>query len=183
MIVAISGVGGTGKTSASKELIRLLKGYRLVLLNALASRTKAYIGYDEKRKSKIVDMRKLKSEVKELEKRQGKIVIEGLFAHEFDADMVIVLRCRPDVLKRRLRKKYKWHTKIAENAEAEMMGIITAEALAKHGRRNVFEIDTTKRSPKQTAQAIRATIEKRPKAHMAGKIDWMEGRSVRRFLS
>lgn len=183
MIVAISGTGGTGKTAAAKETVKILNAktkasekYKLVALNALASRKKAYKGYDKERKSKIVDVRKLKAEVSKLAKSHKNIVIEGLFAHEFEADIVIVLRCEPKALERRLKKKYSWPTKITENVEAEMMGMITEEALPLCRPGTLFEIDTTKKTAAQTARTIERIVGGEEKArfeHAAGKINWL----------
>jgi len=185
VLVAISGTGGTGKTAVAKALVKLLDGYKLIELNKLAKRIKACKRYDAARKTNIVDMRKLKAEVKKLKKEHKSLIIEGLFAHEFDADLVIILRCRPDVLRRRLKRKYTWHTKINENVEAELIGIITEEAIAKHGRRKkkVFEIDTTQKTVKQTVRIAARILKKRPNAYKVGKIDWtLKQRLMSRFL-
>jgi len=182
VVVAISGVGGTGKTSVAGLLAKKLK-WRLVRLNDLAERTDAYIGYDERRKSKIVSVAKLKREMEKLGKTPGgknkNLVIEGLYAHEFPADFVIVLRCNPRVLERRLRKKYKWETKIVENKEAEMINLVTEEALEfhqkeKNKKEKVFEIDTTKKTVPGTVKIIEKILKNRGKSYRAGRINWLE---------
>lgn len=187
VIVVISGTGGTGKTRVAKALLEQLdkkakraeEKYKLVDLNALAARMKTYIRYDKPRKTKIVNLKKLKVEIRKLKKKHKNLIIEGLFAHEFKADVVIILRCDPRTLERRLRKKHRWPTKITENVEAELMSIITGEALKLHGRRKVFEIDTTKRTAKQTARIIVRIISKRPGRYKAGKIDWLSARLIK----
>ena len=177
MIVAISGSGGTGKTVVAEELVKRLKKsgkkYKLVVLNKLAERTKAYAGYDKRRQSKIVKLGKLKAEVKKLAKKHKNIVMEGHFAHFFPADITIILRCDPRVLERRLKKKYDWPTKITENVEAEMINLITEESLPMHKLGTVFEIDTTRRTKIQTAKAIE-DIMKGSKNYAAGKINWLK---------
>lgn len=184
VVVAISGVGGTGKTSVAELIVRILnkkikprkEKYKLVVLNKLAERTKAYVGYDKARKSKIVSVKKLKAAVKKLIKRYENIVLEGHFAHVFDADIVIILRCEPTVLERRLRRKYKWPTKITENVEAEMISLITEEALPLHKPGTIFEIDTTKRTAAQTAKIIERVVRNKGgerSKHIVGKIDWL----------
>ena len=181
VVVAISGVGGTGKTETARVLVEKLnksakkadERYRLVMLNALASRVKAFKSYDSSRKSRIVNMQRLEAELKKLRKEHKNLVVEGLFAHDFKADVVVVLRCEPIELERRLRKKYTWHTKIQENVEAEMMGIITGEAMERHGKSRVFEVDTSRRRPDETADIVKEIVDKRPKEHRAGSINWL----------
>lgn len=179
VVVAVTGVGGTGKTSTAKLLAKQLK-YELVVLNELAEELKAYTGYDRKRRSKIVDMKKLKVAVKKLAKDAAKmkksLIIEGLFAHEFPADVIIVLRCNPKILERRLKRKHNWTTKIHENVEAEMIGIITDEALEKN--KKVYEIDTTKKTAKETVAQVKKVLigkgEKYRVRQSVGKIDWLK---------
>lgn len=169
-IVAISGVGGTGKTASAELLSKKLK-WKLVKLNDLAEKIDAYIGYDEKRKSKIVSVSKLKKEVKKMAKKHDNLIIEGLYAHEFPADFVIVLRCNPKVLEKRLKKKYKWKTKIIENKEAEMIGLITQEALDFHPAKEVYEVDTTKNTVAKTVSLVEKVLE--GKYHKSERIDWL----------
>jgi adenylate kinase len=178
MLVSISGVGGTGKTSTAEVLARRLK-WKLVKLNDLAKKTNAYIGYDAKRKSKIVSIGKLRKELKKIYPRKYEnLIIEGLYAHEFPADITIVLRCKPSMLEMRLKRKYTWPTKITENVEAEMIGLITAEALGYHKASKVYEIDTTELSASRTAKIIESIIvaagKGRPiEKYAPGKIDWL----------
>lgn len=185
MIVSISGVGGSGKTAVSEELVKRLnkkiktrkEKYKLIPLNNLAKKTKAYSGYDEKRKSKIVKLGKLKTEFKKLAKKHENVIIEGHFAHFFKADITIILRCNPTVLERRLKKKYDWPTKITENIEAEMINLITDESIPIHKLGTVFEIDTSKKTKIQTAKVIEDIIEGKGMKYSAGKIDWLKNMS------
>jgi len=172
VIVAITGVGGVGKTTIAKILLGKLK-WKLVRPDELARKKKLYLGYDEERKSWIVDLPRLKKEIKKIRKKEENLLIESLYAHFFDADVVAVLRCRPDVLERRLRRKYSWPTKIVENKEAEMIGIITQEAVERHGTKKVFEFDTTKATPQQTAKQIMQVISGKDAKYKAGRIDWL----------
>ena len=182
VVIAVSGVGGTGKTMSVREFDRMMKGeYKVIHLNGLAAKVNAYRGYDKKRKSKIIDMKKLKKALKKIKrKNKGKnIIFESIYAHEMDADIVIILRCRPDELKKRLKRKYEWKTKIVENVEAELMGIITEEAIAKHGKDKVFEIDTTEKTHRNTAFIIRLLSSKKSlKKYSAGKINWMNNKRL-----
>jgi len=171
MIIVISGVGAAGKTTTAKLLAKELK-YKLIRLDKLAKKKKFFIGYDKKRKSYIVSISKLKEEVKKIAKKNPDLVLESLYAHEFPADFVFVLRCNPKVLEKRLKKKYNWPTKIVENKEAEMIGLITQEAL--EFNKNVFEIDTTRKTPQQTVKAMKEILSGKKSKYRAGNIDWLK---------
>ncbi len=184
MIVSISGVGGTGKTSVAKLFVKNLnkkikprkEKYKLVELNKLAGKKDLYIGFDKARQSKIVKMGALKKEVNALRKKHENLLIEGLYAHFFDSDILIVLRCNPKVLEKRLKKKYKWPTKITENIEAEMINLITEESLPLHKPGSVFDVDTTGKTAKQTADIVKKIINNEGderRKHIAGQIDWL----------
>jgi adenylate kinase len=169
MIVAISGVGGTGKTAAAKILAKRIK-WKLVRPDEIAKKRKLYLGYDKKRKSWIVNLEKLKKEIIKSEKENENIIIESLYSHFLPADLIIVLRTKPDVLLRRLKKKYKWKTKITENYEAELIGLITSE-IPKN--KEAYEIDTTNATPQQTAKKIENIIKGKRTKYKIGKIEWL----------
>jgi len=183
MILAISGTPGTGKTSVAEILVKNLNAgvkkaadkYKLIVLNKLAEKAKAQVGYDAKRHSTIIGITKLKDGLKELIDKHTNIVMEGHFAHLLPADMVIILRCEPKTLERRLKGKYDWPTKVTENAEAELMGIITDEALPMHKVGTIFEVDTTERTAEQTAEIVQRIVEGNERARLenaVGGVDW-----------
>ncbi len=126
MIVAVTGTPGTGKTRFAKALAKAL-GWKLIPLNALAARKGYYRGTDRKRKSKIVDLRKLGQEITKLAKARD-LVIESHYAHELPCDAIVVLRTPIQELTKRLQKR-KWpQKKIEENVEAEIMEVVLEEA-------------------------------------------------------
>ena len=170
MIVAITGCGGTGKTETAKALAKIMK-WKLLRPDDIAKKRKLYLGYDKERKSWIVDLKKLKKEIKKTEKENKNMIIESLYAHFLPADLIIVLRTRPEVLLKRIKKKYDWKTKITENYEAELMGIITAEAIEKN--ENVYEVDTTNSNSMKTARIIKKIIAGKTKNYKTGKIQWL----------
>jgi adenylate kinase len=186
MIVALTGTPGTGKTAVSKLLLGRLNAkiksskdrYKLIVLNKVAEKNKSYVGFDELRQSKVVNMKKLKADVKKEIGTKKNVLMEGHFSHLLLADIVIILRTHPAVLEKRLRKKYKWPTKIDENVEAEMMSVILDETLPNHKPGTVFEIDTTKlqaRSAAAIAERIIVGDEKEKRERLAGRLDWLRG--------
>ena len=89
-------------------------------------------------------------------------------------EAVVVLRCHPEVLQKRLRLKGWPETKVRENVAAEGLSIILTEAIERYGAQNVIEIDTTHQNSLQTAEAIITIIESRFTAGKGEPVDWME---------
>jgi adenylate kinase len=106
----------------------------------------------------------------------GLIFIEGHSSHLLKVDKVIILRCHPKYLKRRLESKG-WSTKkIKENVEAEALDIILCEAAELYPEDSIFEIDTTHRKVEETLSCILEIVESnfKSKKYSIGKIDWLE---------
>ena len=168
MKISITGTPGTGKTEVSKELSKLLN-YKYIDLNKLAEEKELIVGFDSKRKSKEIDEKKLKK----LEIPDNS-VIDGHLSHLIPVDLVVVLRTRPDILKKRLEKRLKendWdRSKIQENLEAEILGICSYEAFEES--KKVIEIDTTNKTSENTAKTIKEMITK--KQLKTKEIDWLE---------
>lgn len=83
---------------------------------------------------------------------------------------VVVLRCDPAVLRARLAKRRYGEGKIAENVEAELIGIISSDAVAAFGRDRVTEVDTSRGS----VSAVTARIVKRLNSRgELESIDWV----------
>ncbi len=170
MIIALSGTPGCGKTSVAKIL---KKKFAVIDLNRLVVRKKLYAGYDKKRKTWIADIDKVEKFIKNEIKKYGKkaVLIDSHLSHLLPAsiiDIVIVLRCDPKELEKRLKKK-KWsNEKIRENVEAEIIGLISWEAKQRH--KNVFEIDTTGRTAEQVAQKLLKGLISNNKKH----IEWLK---------
>ena len=104
-------------------------------------------------------------------KKFDDVIIEGHLSHLLSVDGVIILRCHPEELKKRLMKKNWDENKIKENLEAEALDIILDRALEKH--KKIWEIDTTKKSIDEIADEIEKIIKEFPPPRY-GKIDWSE---------
>jgi len=146
-VILITGTPGTGKTTVSKSLSQRLS-IPLVAVNDLVEEKHLYHGYDPEKGYKEVDMEDLCHEIKLLLKTSGEegLILEGHLAHFSDnsdlIDCVVVLRTRPDILKKRLHQRDWSETKVTENIEAEALDICTFEAVDIHGNK-VNEVDTT----------------------------------------
>jgi len=174
MIIAISGVPGTGKTEIAKILAKDLKANLIDIKKLLDKKAVKYTN-DEKRKTRVVDVRDLQEAVNKKLKDNKLNIIEGHLSHLLDVDMIIILRTNPKVLRKRLKKR-KWpETKIRENLEAEMIDEITVEALEKQ-KRTILEIDTSSKSVESAAKVIEKVLNSLPlqRKYEAGQIDWTE---------
>ncbi len=169
MKLIITGTPCTGKTKISKKLSERL-GWKLISVNDLAKEFNAYLGEDKKRKAKIVDMKKIK---KYFQKIKDNVIIEGHVAHEIPCDVVIVLRCNPEVLEKRLKERYPDDPeKVKENVDAEILGVITSEAVEFNDK--VYEVDTTSKSVDENVDDIMNILNGKTVEYEVGRIDWLE---------
>jgi adenylate kinase len=176
MRVAVSGTPGTGKTSVAAVLKK--KGYSVVSLHMLAQENGCIAGVDKERDSQLVDVAKLNIFIKRTFTTDALVFFEGHIGHLLKTmDKVIILRCHPRELYRRLLKK-KWaEKKIKENVDAEIIDVILCEAAEHHLVKNIFEIDTTKKTAGSVAKAIMELVDKKfqpIKPYRIGQIDWSE---------
>ena len=168
MKVAVTGTPGTGKTTATDQLDTELS---VVHLNDVIRSEGLTVGHDDKRDSAIADV----DAVAEWLDGREDIVFESHLAHQFDADRVVVLRCHPEEVERRLRSREKSPASVAENAESEALDVILGEAVENHGQDRIYEIDTTGLTPAEVASAIEAVIEgsRDPQAGTVSFIDYL----------
>ncbi|MDD4567773.1 MAG: AAA family ATPase, partial [Methanoculleus chikugoensis] len=100
-------------------------------------------------------------------------IVEGHLAHLLPCDRVVVLRCRPDVLRRRLAPRNYPAEKVAENVEAEALDVILIETLEEHPGEHVLEVDSTELSAGDCADRIERFIQGvLPPSY--GSIDWTD---------
>ncbi len=166
MKIALTGTPGVGKSEVAKRLEKM--GYNVLRLEEIVD--KFVVGYDEERESKIVDEEAIDEYIRQI-KEEGILIIEGHLSHLLSVDGVILLRCHPKQLMKRLKAK-KWNErKIRENVEAEALDIILERALEKHNK--IWEVETTGKSIDEVVEEVRNIIEKLPPSNY-GKIDYSE---------
>lgn len=150
MRVAVTGTPGTGKTTA----VDLVETDRPVVhLNDLVREEALHDGVDEERDSLVADLDALEDRV------PGDALVESHLAHHLDAERVVVLRCAPVEIERRLRERGEPDATVVENAESEALDVVLAEAVRRHGRDAVYEVDTTNLEPSAVADAIEAVLD------------------------
>ena len=149
--IAVTGTPGTGKTTATTLLA---DEYDVIHLNErITSRDELWTERDAERDTLVAD---LDAVAEHLGDWTG--VLDSHLAHRLDVDRVVVLRCRPETVERRLRERGESAAAAAENAESEALDVILSEAVSAHGAENVYEVDATGREPEAVADAIRAAI-------------------------
>ncbi|MGD1060678.1 MAG: adenylate kinase family protein [Methanomassiliicoccales archaeon] len=168
MRLAISGTPGTGKTATASILAS--RGMDVVELNLFANEHGLLGKIDRKRKAREIDVEKLDEAL--LKERTGDVVLVGHIAHFLSADRIVVLRTRPSVLRKRLEARDYSESKVKENLEAEACDVILIESLDRS--KKVYEIDTTERTPEETADAIEDILAGKTKKYEPGHVDWSE---------
>jgi len=161
--VAVTGTPGTGKTTTTTLL-----DAPVIHVNELIREAGLWSERDADRDSLVADLDAVREALGDW---SG--VAESHLAHHLDADRVVVLRCRPDVLEERLRDRGADEAKAAENAESEALDVILSEAVDRHGVENVYEIDTTERTPADVAADIQAVVDG-DREPSAGTVDFTD---------
>lgn len=168
MLIALTGTPGTGKSTVALGL--QAKGWKVLEVNDLAKRHGLLRSKDQTRDSYDLDP----DDLQEALEKEG--LIEGLLvghlSHLLDVDMIIVLRCRPEVLAARLETRRWPLAKVRENALAESLDIILAEAIDSEAP--VFEVNTTELSLPETEGAVLAILAGEKEKYAVGNIDWSE---------
>ena len=169
-IIIVTGTPGTGKTTLSKKLAKKLNFHYLDVNNAI-KKYDISEGYDRKRKTKIVDIKKLnKALIKEINNYNKKtfnkyneklnsnknnkkivknikngVIIDSHLSHYLPkryVDLCVVTKCNLKELKNRLKKKKYSKDKVKENLDAEIFDICFNEA--KENKHKILVVDTTK---------------------------------------
>ncbi len=169
MRAVLTGTPGTGKTTVAG---RLETDLAVVDLNRLVEAEGLTSGVDAGRGSWIADLEAVREHLAD----RDDVLFESHLAHRLPADRVVVLRCHPEALERRLRGRGEPPAKAAENAEAEALDVILAEAVDRHGEDRVHEVDTTDRPPDAVAREVEAALagEREPAVGRVSYVDYLE---------
>lgn len=174
-VASLTGTPGTGKTTVADRMAGM--GWSPVDLTELARRSGAIVGRDEDRQTDEVDEDILRDAVlAEVSGRpgDGPQVLVGHMAHLMPCDHVVVLRTSPRVLRQRLESRGWPPAKVLENVEAEAVGVILVEAMEVEPPVPVLEVDTTSRTPEETARLVVASLEGERTGQEPGHVDWSD---------
>jgi adenylate kinase len=162
MMCGITGTPGTGKSMVGDELSR--RGHTVVHLTDTVG---PYVsGNDEERDARIIDVDRWAVEFVPVDG-----FVEGHIAHLLPCDRIVVLRCRPDELKKRLAKRKYRREKIRENADAEALDVCLIETVEEYEPSQILELDTTGHDVPYCADTIERFVKGEIPAGF-GTIDW-----------
>jgi len=154
-VIVVSGVPGTGKSTVTARLAEIL-GWEKIDLSEVAIRHGLILQEDKERRTYVIDEDALRAWIRR-KASNTPLVIDSHYGEIVDDDLLLklfVLRVHPKVLTERLLRRG-WHPrKVAENVEAELLGVCTVNALEEHPREKVCEIDATNKTPNKVVEEI-----------------------------
>ena len=144
-VIIVTGTPATGKTVIAKKLSLLLK-FKYIDVNKLIIKNKLYSSYDKVRNTKIVPIRPLLANLKQIiAKSENSVIIDSHLSHFLSdrlVDLCIVTKCSLKKLKKRLEKRYQ-SKKVRENLDAEIFDVCLFEA--QENSHEIFVINTSKK--------------------------------------
>jgi len=158
--ILITGVPGTGKTTVAK-LLSQKTGAALIDINKLVDLMKLYSHVDTEDGAKVVRLNELQDELSSTIKSEKRsLIVEGHLGCEMKLPVsrVIVLRCEPKTLRQRMASRNYPPAKVSANALSEALDYCTVWSEKNYGKRKVWEIDTTNRTPQKVAEEITAIL-------------------------
>ena len=119
--IAITGTPGVGKTSFCAAMNRQTKSVEEIAAHHDC------LGETERDGAAPIDLEKLIRKIDWSE--EGSILIDGHLSHLLPVDAIILIRCHPDILRKRLSERDYPQSKVDENVECELIGVVAAECL------------------------------------------------------
>ena len=172
--LAITGTPGTGKSSVAA---RLGRSAHAVEVAELAERTGTA---RPTRRGVEVDLARLRTALRRPHGWGDARVVVGHLAHLLPVRDVVVLRCHPHELARRLLLARRGTARERrENVLAEALDVVLAEAV-RPGRR-VWEVDTTDRTVGAVARRVGRLLARRGRPSYGG-VDWLSDPEVTAHL-
>lgn len=176
-VILITGTPSVGKTTIAKKLANQLNAL-YINLGLLVFQYNLILGYDKKRKTTIVDEKKINKKIEKIiiNSKKNIIIIDGHYAASVvpknRVTIAFVLRRNPIELKEFMEKKKFKENKIKENLESEILDVCLIDTLSELKRAKVCEIDLTNTSTNDGIKQIIAILNKQKKCEI-GKIDWL----------
>ena len=168
LLVAITGTPGVGKSTVSKILAHR---FQVIDIHSYAEQHGLFEEYDEEAGSYDVDVEKLNDSIMSENFSDENVFLDGHLSHFVDCDIIIVLRCDPEILSERLKARGYDYRKVLENVQAEVLDVILGESMESDAK--VYEIDCSRMSPDEIADKIeRIVILGEVDDASPGNVDW-----------
>ncbi|MCK9322929.1 MAG: adenylate kinase family protein [Candidatus Methanomethylophilaceae archaeon] len=169
-VIALTGTPGTGKTSASEELKR--RGYVVVDINKHLRDHDLLGEKDEKRDTFNVDIDSLNISLEGYRQKDETVFLDSHLSHCVDSHTIIVFRCHPDVLAKRLEARGYNEGKVKENVQAEILDVILCEAM--ESDIPVYEVDCSSGSVLDAVDSVVDIINGKVDGYLPGKTNWTD---------
>jgi len=167
-LFALTGTPGTGKTSVSAELRS--RGYRVIDANEHI-RSNGLLGdLDAARDTHEVDLDLLNDSLQTYRDSDDLFILDSHLSHFMDCSGIIVLRCDPEVLAKRLEARGYGRDKVLENVQSEVLDVILCEST--DSDIPVFEADTSSGDVATTADSVEKILNGDSDDYLPGKTDW-----------
>jgi len=162
--ILVTGVPGTGKTTLSKLLHLQLNEslnqkygttgkeyFKYLNISELIQEHKLWSGYDEERQCSIFDSDKVVDFLEPLCGKGGCIVDfhSSDFFPERYFEIVVLLRCDNSILHKRLEARGYPQSKITENVDCEIHGVVADEVYESYKPEIILEAENNKESDMQ----------------------------------
>jgi len=162
-LIILTGTPGTGKSTVSRH-VNSFQDIPIMEISAIIKEQGLFLGYDHQRETLILDESAVNNYLKMCLEPLDEAWIVGhsvQFPALQSAQWVVVLRCEPGVLRKRLEQRGYSSVKINENVDAEIMQICLEEAQTFFTNATIIEIDTTTKSSEDVAKEIFVQIHSR----------------------
>ena len=171
--IAITGTPGTGKTALCQSLGA---GYSVLSLKDLAEQYQCLGPQDTADGAAPIDIHQL---AEKWQFQDNEITfIDGHLSHFLDVDAIVVLRCNPLELEKRLQSRDYSSAKITANVEWELISGTWSELLEFEISVPLLELDTSSTTTEELQTQVLSWIEKKfpsqsLKESSSQAIDWM----------
>ena len=161
--IALSGSPGSGKSTIS-ELAKS-SGWKVISVEKLAEKHELLGELDKKEQAREIDIERLRQTLGRI---NGPLIVDGHLSHYLQVDAVVILRCKPSILRERLQQRGYPEWKIESNVEWEIIGSSWSDV----ENENVAEFETSSSEPHMVWSSIQDWINT---GHPTRKpfIDWM----------
>ena len=161
MRIIVTGSPGVGKTSVAEQLGKALHHK---VLNEKDFAVQRGIGkWDAQEDELVIPLERFAKELKALLTRKKSIIIEGhmLCELKLNADIIVLVRVHPEILEPRLRARGYSEPKVQENVFCEAVDYCKKYVLRNYPKEKIIEIDTGRKTIKETTDNIISEISKR----------------------